>query len=103
MFQIEDKPVTVHLADIHAPEMKAHCDREHHLARSARAFVTDAMVQAKHIELEIRETDHNQEIRAIVYADGKSVNQLMIEYEFAIPSTGNHDPMVWCPNGLARE
>ncbi|MCA9470925.1 MAG: thermonuclease family protein [Nitrospirales bacterium] len=101
MFQVGDKPITVHLANIHAPEMQAHCDREHHLARSALAFVSDALARAERIELDIQGTDRHQDSLAIVYADGKSVNQLLVDYEFAVSSTENHDPLVWCPQGMS--
>ena len=99
-FQIDGKPVKVRLAEVAAPEMEAHCDREYHLARSARAFLTDALQRASRIELDIRGKDKDQTL-ALVYADGKSVNQLLIQYDFAVPSTGNHDPMVWCPKGIS--
>ncbi len=99
-FQVEGQPIQVRLAEVAVPEMEAHCNREHHLARSARAFLTDALQRATRIELDVRSKDKNQ-THAVVYADGKSVNQLLIQYDFAIPSTGDHDPMVWCPKGLS--
>lgn len=99
-FQIDGKPVQVRLAEVAAPEMQAHCDREHHLARSARAFLTDALQRATRIELDVRGKNKDQTL-AIVYADGKNVNQLLVEYDFAVPSSGDHDPMVWCPKVLA--
>ena len=101
-FQINKEPVVVKLADIAAPAMQAHCDREHHLARSARAFLMDALQRARHIELDIRKKENTEETFAIVYADGKNVNQLMVDYDFAVSTTENYDPMVWCPPGLSR-
>ncbi len=101
-FLIDGEPVKVRLAEIAAPEMAAHCDREHHLARSARAFLIDALQRARRIELDIRGNDKDQTL-AIVYADGKSVNQLLIDYEFAVSTTENYDPMVWCPKGLSND
>ncbi len=98
-FQVDGQPVKVRLAEVAVPEMEAHCNREHHLARSARAFLTDALQRASRIELDIRGKDKDQTF-AIVYADGKSVNERLIHYDFAVPSKGDHDPMVWCPKGL---
>ncbi len=98
-FQIDGKPTVVHLAEVAAPQMEAHCDREHHLARSARAFIIDALLRAKRIELDVRGNDQ-EHTEAIVYADGKSVNQLVLDYEFAVPVRGKRDPLVWCPKGL---
>ena len=102
-FQIDDKPVTVKLAEVATPAMQAHCDREHHLARSARAFLTDALQRAKRIELDVRGKDQDGQTLAIVYADEKNVNQLLVDYEFAVSTTENFDPMVWCPKGLSHE
>ena len=102
-FQIDGEPVKVKLAEVAAPAMQANCDREHHLARSARAFLTGALERATRIELDVRGKDKNDQTLAIVYADGKSVNQLLVDYEFAVPRTENFDPMVWCPKGLSHE
>ena len=102
-FQIDNKPVTVKLADVAAPAMQAHCDREHHLARSAKAFLTDALQRAKRIELDVRGKNQDNQTLAIIYADGKNVNQLLVDYEFAVSTTEHYDPMVWCPKELSRE
>ena len=93
----EGEKVLVEFEGIDAPEL-AHeenqtqdCLHDQKKAQEARDLIQDMLSSAKEVGLIIKEEINEQELRAQVYADGRSVGQELLYKYLAVEGQGN-----WC-------
>lgn len=80
----QELQVLVRLKGVDAPEMKARCDEERQMARSARDFVQRAVGQRKVLLSQIREDKYAGRVVAEVAGeDGRSLSARLIEAKLA--------------------
>ena len=93
----EGKKVVVELEGIDAPELDHEenktrdCLHDQKKAEKARDLILDILSSAKEVGLIIKEEINEQELRAQVYADGRSVGHELLYKHLAVEGQGK-----WC-------
>lgn len=90
--------ISVRIVGIDTPEKngKKPCEKER--ARDAQRLVENLLKRAKEIELRHADRDKYFRILAEVWADGKSIGELLIKNKLAYPYDGGRKPasIDWC-------
>ena len=90
--------ISVHVAEIDAPEIKGKCLKETALAMQARNLVGRMLGQAHQINLLDAERGKHFRIVARVLADGKDIGQILIDRGMATEYDGGKKTKDWCEN-----
>ena len=88
--------ISVRLSGIDTPEIKGKCEQERLKAKEAKEFINDILSNAEHFELKQVTRGKYFRLVAEIWADGKNVNQMMLQQKLAIPYDGGTKDHDWC-------
>lgn len=87
----------IRLLGIDTPEIHGKCLEEKWLAVEARAFLEGQLALAKRVDLLEVSRDKYFRVDAIVQADGKNLNDALVNAGLAVRYDGGTKVNVWCP------
>ena len=92
--------ISVRVVGIDAPEKNGKKPCEKARARDAQRLIENLLRNAKSIELRNVDRDKYFRVLAEVWADGKSISELLIKNKLAYPYDGGRKPasVDWCKN-----
>jgi micrococcal nuclease len=89
--------IPIRILGVDTPEIRGKCHEEKELAKTARRFVINQLINAKTIELKNIKQDKYFRLDAKVLVDQKDIAHLLINQNLARPYDGTKR-QTWCPN-----
>jgi len=93
---IVGEKISVRINGVDTPEIKGKCAQERELAKLARAYVTEKLKGAKHIEIRNIQRGKYFRLVADVYADERDLGELLLQAKLAVPYDGKGPKYNWC-------
>ena len=93
---IAGKRVPIRVNGIDTPELRTKCIKEKNLAKKAKQLTVSILRDAKVIELRNMQRGKYFRIVADVYADAKSLANILIENNLAVRYDGGTKTKDWC-------
>lgn len=90
------RKLPVRLAGIDAPEINGQCEEEKAKALAAKTYLNSRLKHAKVLAFKDATRDKYFRLDVVIIADGKNVNQELVEMGFARPYKGGKR-QGWCP------
>ena len=90
------KKMAIRVNGIDTPEIRTKCIKEKKLARLAKQLTVSTLRNAKIIELRDMKRGKYFRIVADVYADGKSLADILIQNKLAVKYNGGTKTKNWC-------
>tara|TARA_R110000823_G_C15932894_1_gene499682 strand:+ start:1319 stop:1744 length:426 start_codon:yes stop_codon:yes gene_type:complete len=90
------KNIPIRINGIDTPEIRTKCNEEKKLGYKAKEFTSSILNNAKAIELKNIKRGKYFRIVADVYVDGKSLSELLIKNNLAVPYNGGTKLKYWC-------
>lgn len=95
-YEVLWKNISVRIGGIDTPELKGSCPEETKLAKTAKAFVHEQLVNARKISIDNTDRDKYFRILAEVFVDDYPLSQLLLDQGLAIPYDGGTKSNYWC-------
>ena len=96
MPRIFGENISIRVANIDTPELRAKCEKEKILARKAKQFTVQKLREAKVIVLKSVQRGKYFRIVADVFLDGVSLSDLLLEHNLAVKYDGGKKVKNWC-------
>jgi len=93
---ITGKRIPIRVNGIDTPELRTKCIKEKNLAKKAKQLTVSILRDAKVIELRNMQRGKYFRIVADVYADAKSLANILIENNLAVRYDGGTKTKDWC-------
>jgi len=90
------KKMSIRLNGVDTPEIKGKCTKEKTLARKAKQLTVSTLRGAKKVELRNMQKGKYFRIVADVYADNKSLADILIKNHLAVKYDGGRKIKDWC-------
>ena len=88
--------ISIRVANIDTPELRAKCENEKILARKAKQFTVQKLREAKVIVLKSVQRGKYFRIVAEVYLDGVSLSNQLLDNKLAVTYSGGSKKHDWC-------
>lgn len=96
MPRIFGENISIRVANIDTPELRAKCENEKILARKAKQFTVQKLREAKVIVLKSVQRGKYFRIVADVHLDGVSLSNILLEQSLAVKYDGKKKVGTWC-------
>lgn len=96
MPRIFGENISIRVANIDTPELRAKCENEKKLARKAKQFTVQKLREAKVIVLKSVQRGKYFRIVADVYLDGVPLSNQLLDHKLAVAYSGGKKIHDWC-------